>query len=644
MILTRVVEPTNARGLRRVALRLGLLLCLCWLPACNLTPAQVGVKEVGAQEVYRVISSCALEGEYLSSVSREVLETYDLQPLYDDDALEALRALHAIAVAEPRRPTLFALAELSFLIGRQRQDRDSYLAAAVYAYYYLFASEDPQAANPYDRRFRWACDLYNYGLLFAFHTPGEEYFEPEDGTRTLPAGSLRVSVDHRALVANLGQQAEGTEGIRLRFLPADRFLIRGLKLRLRDSGLGVPLIGLNPAAKPSSATLLQVGSKEMPVSAFLRLNGPLSDLGDGIGASLELHSAFDAASIPVGTARVPLEIDRSATLAHVLNQPEMWNFSLRGFFSSEKVASANKLMFVQPYARGRIPVIFVHGTASSPSYWADMFNSLWGDPQLREGFQFWFFRYTTGNPIAYSAADLRDALSEAVKTLDPGGLDPALSRMVVIGHSQGGLLAKMMAIEGNTDWVKSALGESLEDLDLPPSEFALVERALSFKPVPTVKRVVFLSTPHRGSFLANKWYSRIMASLISLPSNIASLGSNLQANAQKMPEQFRGAKLTSLTNMSAGNPYLQVLLESPIRPGVVSHSIIAIGDSDPNDAEQLAAADDGVVEYSSAHIEGVKTEFLVRSPHSCQSNPATILEVRRILREHLDASGDLRAP
>jgi hypothetical protein len=93
--------------------------------------------------------------------------------------------------------------------------------------------------------------------------------------------------------------------------------------------------------------------------------------------------------------------------------------------------------------------------------------------------------------------------------------------------------------------------------------------------------------------------------------------------------------------MSAGNPYLQELLKSPISPGVVSHSIISIGDCDPNDAEQLARADDGVVEYSSAHLEGVKTEFLVRSPHSCQSNPATILEVRRILRQHLDASGDL---
>jgi hypothetical protein len=41
------------------------------------------------------------------------------------------------------------------------------------------------------------------------------------------------------------------------------------------------------------------------------------------------------------------------------------------------------------------------------------------------------------------------------------------------------------------------------------------------------------------------------------------------------------------------------------------------------------------VRYESAHIEGVASEKIVRSTHSTQSTPATILEVRRILYEHL---------
>ena len=41
------------------------------------------------------------------------------------------------------------------------------------------------------------------------------------------------------------------------------------------------------------------------------------------------------------------------------------------------------------------------------------------------------------------------------------------------------------------------------------------------------------------------------------------------------------------------------------------------------------------MKYESAHLEGVASEKIVRSEHSTQSIPATILEVRRILYEHL---------
>jgi hypothetical protein len=45
---------------------------------------------------------------------------------------------------------------------------------------------------------------------------------------------------------------------------------------------------------------------------------------------------------------------------------------------------------------------------------------------------------------------------------------------------------------------------------------------------------------------------------------------------------------------------------------------------------------DGVVAYESAHIDGVASEVVVRSPHSTQGHPETIEEMRRILREHIE--------
>ena len=111
-------------------------------------------------------------------------------------------------------------------------------------------------------------------------------------------------------------------------------------------------------------------------------------------------------------------------------------------------------------------MVFVHGTASGPGRWADMLNSLENDPWLRTRFQYWFFYYDTGNPITYSADVLRTSLRLIVEQLDPDGTDAALRQMVVIGHSQGGLLAKMTAIDSGTRVMEYGEQRPLDELML----------------------------------------------------------------------------------------------------------------------------------------------------------------------------------
>jgi hypothetical protein len=74
------------------------------------------------------------------------------------------------------------------------------------------------------------------------------------------------------------------------------------------------------------------------------------------------------------------------------------------------------------------------------------------------------------------------------------------------------------------------------------------------------------------------------------------------------------------------------LAEIPLAPGITGHSIIPVkGGGDYHNGK------DGVVAYSSAHVDYVESEFIVRGGHSCQDKPATIEEVRRILHEHLNS-------
>ena len=87
---------------------------------------------------------------------------------------------------------------------------------------------------------------------------------------------------------------------------------------------------------------------------------------------------------------------------------------------------------------------------------------------------------------------------------------------------------------------------------------------------------------------------------------------------------------TAVDNMSPTHNFIRTLSASPIAPGVAVHSIVAV-----QGVGDLSGLSDGVVRYQSAHLDGIGTEKVVHSSHSMQAEPDTVLEVRRILREHL---------
>ena len=85
--------------------------------------------------------------------------------------------------------------------------------------------------------------------------------------------------------------------------------------------------------------------------------------------------------------------------------------------------------------------------------------------------------------------------------------------------------------------------------------------------------------------------------------------------------------------MSPGNVFIRTLAEIPVVPGVAENSIVAVRGNGPPES-----GNDGVVRFSSAHSPDADSELIVRSGHSTQSNPHTINEVERILRQHAEDS------
>lgn len=620
---------SRARGgsQRACSSLLPALLAALLLAAGCTTP--IGAKRISGREAQEQLYESALTGKY-SEATRQVLHRFDLSSAFGKMPVDTLRTLHERATDDPRRDLLFALAELNYLhaerlLRRARAtDRepapDFHLSAAIYAWLYLLGDHVEPPPSPFDRRFRIACDLYNRSVAQAFATGPRTNYQVRmaGGSRRLAPGSVEVKFRPEAFKWNLDEIAQ--------FLPADEFRVRGLSVRDRQSGLGAPLIAVGERLDQQGFV------RHIPATVLLRVNGDLPRWNAGqLTVTLELYSRYEVDTVSVGGREIPLEGDTTAPLAYSLNDKHVWKLGSAQFFSGQEKVRAT-IYLTQPYERGRIPVIFVHGTFSSPVWWAEMWNTLRADPVLRERCQFWNFIYPSGQPVAVSAARLREEIDRKLNQLDPAGSDATLREMVVIGHSQGGLLTKLTATETGDRLWRAVSAEEFDQLPLAASEREELRRFAFFSPLSAVKRVVFISTPHRGSYLATLFVRSLAARFIRLPDAMVESAGKVLAlqNPVAAKPPYARRVPTSLDGMSPKNPWLLALAELPVAPSVTAHSIIAVkGRAHPPEGS------DGVVKYRSAHVDYAKSEFLVRSSHSCQDKPAVIEEVRRILIEHL---------
>jgi pimeloyl-ACP methyl ester carboxylesterase len=616
----------NQRQLMYLGALFGLLLLM------NACATPIGVVRGTTQEMHYALTANVLSAGEPSTWSKQVLHRTNLTERFDADPADALTTLHktlAQPLSEDRvQDRLFALAELSFLYADNNAARPHYLAAAVYAYAFL-APETGSRLEPLDPRVRLAADIYNRGLTRGLSTPIEAEVVLEAGSQPLPFGELVLTTDPADFYWS---------GYRFkRFIPVGEFVVRGLSNRYRQAGVGAPLAAeLEPvdSGPDAEAARKRIPPRtRVPVTAFLRIATPRRDVVDGtVQGKLEIYAADQASTVPVGSRDVPLELEPTAALAYQLEGAPVWDFEIAGFrFADQSAIFGDGLVMMRPYRRGRIPVVLVHGTASSPVRWAEMFNEISHDLVLSGRYQFWLFQYNTGQPILYSAMLLRRALRNVLEEIDPTGEDEALRRMVMIGHSQGGLLTKLMAIRtGNRYW-SNVTEAPFEDVEMAPETRALLREAMFFDPVPTLRRVVFIATPHRGSYQATGWVLNFIRRFINLPGTLVSQFQGL-LQGQTFSHLGISQLPTSVDNMSPGHPFLRVLNDIPIDHRITAHSIIAVLGDGP-----VRGRTDGVVAYESAHIDGVESEKVVRSGHSTQGHPETVEEVRRILTEHLSA-------
>jgi pimeloyl-ACP methyl ester carboxylesterase len=594
----------------------------------------VGVKRLDPKTVQRTLTANVLTNGSLSPFTAQILNRFGMQEEFKHQPAEVIAKIHKGLPGVSESDRLFALAELSFFYATHSHDQTQFLAAACYAYAFLYPDDAEAFPDSVDPRYRTAIDLYNRSIAEGLMSADGVEVMLKPGAYKLPFGTLNLYV-------NETEFQWGAYHL-VHFKQAAELGVRGLRNRYRWPGIGAPLTAsIEPMEGVDNAAFsLLVPNIKVPVTIFLRLDNISEEIRSGtIFGHLDLHTIEETTTVAIKGNQVPLEFEQSSALAYTLEGSAMYSLELKGLLSGDfslpvkNVARfRDDLFLMAPYVPGRIPVVLVHGTASSPARWAEMVNELQNDPLLWGRYQFWLFTYNSGNPIAYSGGILAEALRSVVAKFDPEGKDPALKKMVIIGHSQGGLLTRLMVTDSGTQFWDNVFSVPFEQMQATPETRAIIKRSMFYTPLPFVHRVVFIATPHRGSFVSGGWIGQLAGKFISLPFKLLNplqevLVQNPQASA------FRSMKdiPRSTDNMDPKNQFIKTLSAMPIASGVMAHSIIAV--KNPDDPKE--EWNDGVVEYSSAHLDGVESEMIVYSGHSTQSEPQTIEEVRRILLDNL---------
>ncbi|WP_372521233.1 esterase/lipase family protein [Limnobacter sp.] len=515
----------------------------------------------------------------------------------------------------------------------------AYLESARHAYAYLFFTGRTPDLRALEDRQAQVRDYYNFATqqavvgLFNRYRDALEKSVSAQSTYTLDFDGWTVQGSTAGLTLN----RKGT--LPKELMAAASLTFNGVRNQYRRDGLGAELVAVF-ADKVLAKEDDGVSWSETPFpSLTVMLHFPGRSLNDVLNTQNAELAGFDpykAQSVDVRGIRVPLAANFTAGYGLWLARSGFAQESLLTLIGRSEAFEQPRIYLMQPFDPNRRIVVMLHGLASSPEAWVNVANEVLGDEALRENFQIWQVYYPTNLPLAFNNKSIRDALQTTLITFDPQGTRRASRDMVLVGHSMGGVLARLM-VTSSGDQLWEAF---LDQYDVRPDREARLKQKLGpfvmFEPVPQVTRAVFIAAPHRGTPMAENHFARFVSGLIRLPATVLNRVGEI-AQLLVAPDSASDVPLTgnlnSISNLSDQDPFVRQSAKLPISPRVTYHSIM--GNNTPT--LPLAASSDGVVPYASAYLDGAASELVVPSWHSVQETPEAIVEIRRILREHLKA-------
>lgn len=454
--------------------------------------------------------------------------------------------------------------------------------------------------------------LYRSGLVCLLRSSQRfGRLDPVNGLAIeLPSGSLRIPVVVHSPVWMADDVGE--------LVAVGEYRDPALAHYYRRDGQGVPLVAQRRAGR---GTALVPAGQPFALTALLR-----ADFAAAAGqppAVLDFFDPMDGSLAEQNEQLPELATDITAPLAYLHRRASY--SPVREFVRPD---DSVQLITFGPHQAGKIPIVFVHGLISDPLTYLDLANEIRGDEVLGQRFEIWVFRYPTGGAVLDAAAGLRQQLAAATA----GHPDPSLSQMVIIGHSMGGLVAKLQVTEsGNQIWGQFAR-QPFDQLRAPAEIRDRLARAVFFRPSPSISRIVYIATPHQGSPWADRLVGRAASMCVRLPVQAKTgLREVVDNNPDVLLPTAPRRPPTSIDLLEPSSEILQGIRCLQYGPCVTAHTIIGTGRT-----MICGGPADGVVPVESARDPYAISECEVPATHSAILRaPDTICEVKRILYEHL---------
>jgi pimeloyl-ACP methyl ester carboxylesterase len=276
----------------------------------------------------------------------------------------------------------------------------------------------------------------------------------------------------------------------------------------------------------------------------------------------------------------------------------------------------------------------IHGLGGSPIIWAPMTNAILGDPELHRRYQIWHMVYQTNAPLLIERRRAQGYLDTAWNILDPAGHAPARQGVVLIGHSMGGVISRLLCSQSIPALWTAAFTEPYESLHGNKDDLTLLKQIFEFKPYPGINELIFMAAPQHGAEVAGDWLGKLAQDLAwrHIP-ELTGVERISDANpgalqASLLGGDYRITHLSSVTSLMPNEPVSAVDETLMPAPGVRYHSIAGSlpGQHPPGD---------GWVPLSSAMLPGSASTLIVNADHhGVPRDPKAIAAVLVILRQH----------